>query len=170
MEARLHAFELRKRTTTNDRVEQFPAKVEEFTVKLVGTFPSECSEEMIYFHLLRDHCLHVAPLMAFWFTITSWGYRMFSGSAGEHLNEQLKVFEQDHTNHRKNRFVDVLRHFRVQTLHFSRVVIADVESQVKCSACGGTGHNKKNKLCPNNISRLCNIELDIGESDLEDRL
>ena len=157
-------LELRDKTSTRERVEEFPAHGERFAAQLVGNFPSECSEKMIYFHALRNH---VAPLMNFWFSVAGWGYGMFSGSAGEHLNKQLKTFECDHTNHDRTRFVDVMRHFKVQTLHFSRIVFADVESSVKCWACGATGHNKKNRLYPNNISNAADMELEIVQSDPE---
>ena len=156
------AKELRDIETTSERVQAFSHHVQTFATKLISIFPSECSEKMIYFHLLRDH---VGELMVFWFELMGWGYGVFSSTSGEHLNKRLKLYEGDHTNLGSDRFVSVLKNFRIKTLYFSDVLFNEVESKVTCSACGAVGHNKKNRLCPNKISRL--TELDILDSDEE---
>ena len=99
---------------------------------------------MIDFPVLRDH----VALINFWFSVAGWGYGMFYGSAGEHLNKQLKTSECNHTNRNRTDFVDGMRHFKVQTVHFRFIVFADVTSSVNWSACGATGHKKKNKHMP----------------------
>ena len=158
------AHELRDHTTTTHRLEAFNGHVEVFAKQLVGQFPTECSEKMVYFHILRDH---VWPIMKFWFNTTGWGYGVFSSSAGEHLNKRLKVYEADHSNQSADRFYRLLIHFRVGMLHFPSIITQEVRSKVVCSACGAKGHNKKNKSCPNYISRQDHF---IEDSDGEEEV
>ena len=41
--------------------------------------------------------------------------------------------------------------FRVQAFFFTSNVLAEERSKVKCSACVLTGHNRRNKLCPEHL-------------------
>ena len=103
--------------------------------------------------------------MKFWFDSLGWGYGTFTTSAGEHLNKRLKVYESEHTSQGAGRFEKILRMFRVSTIHYPNSMM-QTERSLTCSACGGKGHTKKNKLCPNHIQEGMGNQ-DIAESDTE---
>ena len=58
-----------------------------------------------------------------------------------------------------------LRMFRVSTFHYPNSMM-ETERSLTCSACGGKGHTKKNKLCPNHMQEGMGNQ-DIAESDTE---
>ncbi len=144
------AQDLRSTTTTEDRVASFQDRVDKFYMNIKKNVPSECTFKLYYMHVLRDH---VAVLMRFWFDQMKWGYGMFSTSAVEHLNKRLKVYEADHYTQSALRFKEIIRRFRVNTFYFTNAILLESKSKVTCSACGASGHTKKNKLCPNHIDQ-----------------
>ena len=151
------AHDLRSTTTTEQRVASFQDRVESFFQHLKKNFPSECTNKLYYLHLLRDH---VGEFMRFWFDTMSWGYGMFSTSAVEHLNKRLKVFEANHTTQSPIRFREIIHRFRVNLFHFAHSILAESKSKLTCSACGASGHNKKNKMCPNHVDNL-SLDFDV---------
>ena len=157
------ARELRDCKTSNERVGAFGDHVLEFSAHVKKYFPSECSKKMIYFHILQDH---IHPLLKFWRETMKWGYGMFSGTAGEHLNKRCKQYEMDHTNQGGDRFLRITHHFRCIALHFPQSVIHTAKSNITCSACGLSGHNKKNKICSHHEENQNAVD-DISESDRE---
>ena len=54
---------------------------------------------------------------------------------------------------------------RVSTFHYPNSMM-ETERSLTCSACGGKGHTKKNKLCPNHMQEGMGNQ-DIAESDTE---
>ena len=150
--------ELRDVSTTTERVNNFQDNVDQFAAHLTRSFPFECSEKMIYFHILRDH---VYVILKFWFQTTGWGYGVFSSSSGEHLNKRLKVYEADHTNQSADRFRSTLFHFRVGMLLFPDILCKEVVSKVKCTACGAF---RKNKACPSRVDSRAEQHLNLAES------
>ena len=76
-----------------------------------------------------------------------WGYGVFSCTAGEHLNKIIKTTEMTGTNFDANRMKEIIRLMRMKQFVFTDSVLKK-KKEVVCSACGQTGHNRKNKSCP----------------------
>ena len=139
------AHDIRSPQTTTARVESFQRRVEEFTTYIVKYFANECSDKMFYFHVLHDH---IGAILKFWFETLEIGYGFFTATAGEHENKRCKVFEQEHTYQNATRFRYLIHTFRVQQFVFPTCLFAEQTSKITCSACGTSGHNKRNKICP----------------------
>ena len=77
--------------------------------------------------------------------------RYFTATAGEHVNKRCKVFELEHTAQDKGRFRYLLHMFRIMSFWFTSTVFVEHRSKLTCSACGLSGHTKKNKICPNHV-------------------
>ena len=71
--------------------------------------------------------------------------------------------EMEHTNLDKNRFEVIVRNLRIKQFYYSETIIPS-KTEVKCSKCHQTGHNKKNKCCPLHPSQPL---LTFDESDVE---
>ena len=52
-----------------------------------------------------------------------------------------------HTNLHDNRFHNVIRDISLRQLRYPQFLFS-TDYQQTCSACGDTGHNKNNKICP----------------------
>lgn len=155
------ANDLRSTTTTQGRVDSFSRRVEEWFRFCRMEFPTECTSRMPYMHILREH---IAPLMLFWYKALGWGYGMFSCAASEHLNKRLQILECDHTSRKVSRFHSIIRSLRILWFHYPNSLFVSEKSKITCSACGQTGHNKKNRLCPHHST----VPEEFLPSDAED--
>uniref|UniRef100_A0A7M5WU97 Uncharacterized protein n=2 Tax=Clytia hemisphaerica TaxID=252671 RepID=A0A7M5WU97_9CNID len=134
---------IRSVNPSQEEVDQFETKVEDFFQKMKEFCGDDAIKRKPYLHILREH---IPPILKLWFSILGWGYGYFHCSAGEHLNKQMKTLERYGTNNKDNRFIKILKKIRLRQFHFSQSVLKN-ESSITCSRCHEVGHNCKNKSC-----------------------
>ena len=64
----------------------------------------------------------------------------------------------------EKRFCMIIHHIKVKQLIYTTSIIRK-KTSVKCSACGGNDHNKKNKSCPLHPSHPV-IEFDDSDDEV----
>ena len=126
-----------------ERIETFNKRVEKYFLKFTTNASSTALSRLPYLHYLRAH---VGDLMMLHAKMFGFGYGVFCCHAGEHLNKLIKTSELRDTNLDKGRFHKVVHLMRVKQIIFTETIIKK-KTTITCSACGDTGHNRKNKSC-----------------------
>ena len=153
------ALDIRSTSYNCERVSTFQARVQAFFKSFKKVSRDLHVSRKPYLHILRDH---IGDYMHLWGELMDWGYGYFNCNAGEHLNKQIKSLEFDSSNLQDDRFIQVVRSFRLRQLIYPEKITLS-SHEITCSACHLKGHNKKNKLC-----RLHPDHLKLDYSDSED--
>lgn len=135
------------RSTSGDlsRAKSYRARVLHF-LKFIQSFGLIASmHKVTYVHLLVDH---IPTWMELWCEVLGFGYGIFTGSSGEHLNKLVKILEMTHTNLSKSRFEQIIQLLHVRAFHYPDMLLDESARDQTCSRCHQKGHNKKNKSCP----------------------
>ena len=155
------AKDIRSLTYNEERVHTFADRAENYFKKFKINALGACTAKMPYLHILRHHLGHFMTLYG---NLFGWGYGYFSTNAGEHLNKRIKHYESTATNLQVDRFYHVIRMVRMKQFVFTKYIFTK-SYEVKCSACGEFGHNRKNKMCPLHESHP---RIDFEDTDVED--
>ena len=139
------AQDLRSTSGNIERARSFQARVKSFLQLFRRVAAHDCTERVMYVHVLLDH---IPAWIKLWQNLMDWGYGVFTSTSGEHLNKQLKFLESGHTDLSRSRYQQVLRLLRVRMFHFTTSVLDDPAREMTCSRCKQKGHNRKNKSCP----------------------
>ena len=114
-----------------------------FFQKLKEYGPAQCTANLPYLHILRNH---FPQQMQFWFEMLGWGYGYFSSVASEHLNKSIKTLEWSSTNRDTKRFLTITRKIPTQQFYYTYTLFTE-NRNITSSGCQQPSHNKNNKNC-----------------------
>ena len=107
------ALDIRSTSYNSERVSTFQARVQAFFKSFKKVSRDMHVNRKPYLHILRDH---IGDYMHLWGELMDWGYGTFNCNAGEHLNKQIKSLEFDSSNLQDDRFIQIVRSFRLRQL------------------------------------------------------
>ena len=145
------SVELKKKKCTMNDYEYLSLLIPRVIKSVADVLPLGKYNNSVYLHVLKDDVLR---FQKFWILHCGWGIGMFWTSPAEHANKFVKEAELRATNLSMERFMRVVQDQFIRLLHFPEHFDVIGRKLIRCGSCGGPGHMKTKKSCPNYTHRF----------------